>query len=127
MSIRTTTAVLFLLALSVMAIAHSVFSAFFLYWSYPWIDVPMHLLGGMVVALGFLTYVPLARMRTRRPLLVTLGAVLVVGCAWEVFEFHSGITLTERLPVLDTALDLVCDLLGGMAGYVCVQRIGKRV
>ena len=79
----------------------------------------MHVLGGIVVALGMLSFYPLHHARTSASAFMgTLLVVLTVGVLWEVFEYIFGISLiagSERLP--DTSLDLLMDLVGGAVGF----------
>lgn len=52
----------------------------------------------------------------------TVLFVLVIGAGWEVFEYVNGFFIGEVNVVADTALDLVMDVVGGLAGwYVLVQ------
>lgn len=119
---RSTTFILFAVALCVLAVTHILAITFFLYWTYLWFDIPMHALGGMVVALGFLTFLG-TRLDDgfQRGLLATLGAVFVVGILWEFFELAIGFPSSEANYVGDTALDFVMNLVGASVGYVCAR------
>lgn len=87
------------------AIAH------FLYWRYPWFDVPMHLLGGVVVAVTLVAVLP------RLQKLAFLAALAAVFVGWEVFEYAFGIP-RESNYVFDTALDLLNDSIGASMVYL---------
>ena len=116
----------FVVALGVMASAHIIATTFFLYWTYLWLDIPMHALGGAVVAFGFLMCCAgYARGDFWRGFSVTLGAVMAAGLAWEVFEYATMIAGPEPGYVGDTILDLIMDFLGGCAGYVAA-RVSER-
>lgn len=118
MWMRGTTFMLFAVALSVLGVAHTAASAFYLYWTYSWLDMPMHALGGAAVALGFLAFCTgCARAPFPRGLLATLVAVLIAGIAWEIFEVAAHVTLPEVGQARDTAQDVIADLIGGSAGY----------
>lgn len=85
----------------------------------------MHFLGGITVALGY-SIVPFFRAGRRSArcegVQWYLAAVLIVGIAWELFEYLGGISLTtESSFVLDTMLDIVMDLGGGFVGYGITQ------
>lgn len=121
MWMRTTTFLYFILALSVLAAGHILSLSFYLYWTYLWLDIPMHFLGGMTVALGFLTFFSSYVVRSLRGLALTLGVVFVVGIAWEVFELVNGLIDIELRPIADTALDIVLDLIGGALGYALAR------
>ncbi len=112
---------LFLIAMSTLAITHYVATINFLYWRYTWLDIPMHFLGGLCVALGFsiLPFFRITLPERYRTLIWYLLMVFAVGIAWEVFEYINGISLAsphERL-LTDTLGDLFFDLLGGYTGY----------
>ncbi len=112
---------LFSLAITTLAIVHGIALAFSLYWVYLWLDIPMHALGGVSVALGYQSRFMLSRAQ---PLLsfgffATLCAVLVVGLTWEVYEYIVGPILPGY--AIDTAIDIVMDILGGTLGYALAR------
>ena len=126
MWIHSRTFALFAVALSILGVVHAVATSFYLYWTYPWLDIPMHALGGAVVSLGFLTFFSTpVREGFIKSLLITLAVVLFVGAAWEVFEFVSVIAGSEPGYVPDTILDFAMDIIGGFIGYA-VARVGAR-
>lgn len=87
-----------------------------LYWKYVWFDVPMHFLGGIVVALLAVS------LREKFSPLLFIAVVFVVGVGWEVIEyFYNGIS-KETNYVFDTALDLLMDTLGAVVVY-CIARL----
>ena len=116
---------LFILGISVLAVLHVFATTFFLYWTYPWFDIPMHGLGGVLVAFGFLMCMSsYARRDFTEGLLVTVVVVFSVGVAWELFELAGGITIFGALGYVgDTARDLLMDVVGGAFGYVCARAI----
>lgn len=98
---------------------------FFLYWKYLWLDIPVHFLGGVTVALGFAVCV-YSRIRIPVQIKSLLGYMLVVflvGISWELFEISSKISITEPDFIPDTLLDLCMDMLGGVVGYGIVKSI----
>lgn len=110
---------LFLASLATLALVNSLAITFSLYWRYLWLDIPMHVLGGVTVALGvfFLSCV-WNRVRERcLRLAPVLVCVLFVGLAWEVYEYIIGIPLIETHYTTDLITDLVMDILGGAIGY----------
>lgn len=103
----------------VMAIVHVLAIELSLYWTYLWLDIPMHLLGGAVVALGMFTAHDLIRdfpVRLLYPIPVLL-VVLMVSLGWEVFEIYAGVPIEANFAG-DTIVDLVMDMLGGIVGYI---------
>jgi hypothetical protein len=122
MSFRIT---LFLSGIVLLALVHFLAIEFYLYWTYLWLDMPMHLLGGFCVALGvsilslFRIHLP-PHFQTLRWYVIV---VLVVGIAWEIFEYVNGISLVEgEVFVIDTVIDLTLDVLGGVLGYAIFVR-----
>lgn len=102
-----------ILALILAALQHVALDQY-LFWIYPWFDVPMHYLGGVAVA-AFLV----ALSRAFRPVLfLAVFTVLMIG--WEVFEYVFGIP-RESNYVFDTMLDFLMDALGAITVYVIAR------
>lgn len=94
---------------------------FSLYWHFVWLDTVSHFLGGVWVALAYGWL--MLRLANRRPsLLEIVVAVLCVGLCWEVFEVAFGIP-REANWAFDTALDLLMDVIGGLAGVWTLRRL----
>lgn len=119
---------LFLLSFSAFAAVQFTLLQLFMYWRYPWIDIPMHLAGGIIVGLGVFAardlHVPLFAYLTkpRRAILV----VFLVAALWEILEYVSGMSQVEDNFVGDTSLDLVLGLLGGMIGIWIGRKLAAR-
>ena len=101
-----------------------------LYKIYPWIDVPMHFLGGFVLAISSLYFIDLCRkkgyIKFHKSLffliiisLVSLGVVL-----WELGEFTVDITLNMNTQdgLHDTMTDVFISLIGGIAAYFIFKK-----
>lgn len=83
----------------------------FLYWRYVWIDVPIHLLGGLAIG----TFVA-AFLNSWRPFLfIFCTAALIIG--WEVFEYFLG-SPKEANFAFDSALDVLMGTVGVIAVYM---------
>ncbi len=101
-----------------------------LYFHIWWLDIPMHLLGGLWVGLFGLSWYYRSRLpktKDTTPLFVVVFAValtMTVGLAWELFEL-SAQTFIERADVHDlgdTLADLVNDTLGALtAAYIFIR------
>ncbi|HTR18658.1 MAG TPA: hypothetical protein VMH91_01595 [Candidatus Paceibacterota bacterium] len=80
-----------------------------------WWDIPLHILGGLWVALAGTWFFGLFGIRVRPMQAIALA--FSVGVAWELFEYLFGIggSLFMSYPV-DTAKDLFDDVLGGAVG-----------
>ncbi|OGG44752.1 hypothetical protein A2673_01825 [Candidatus Kaiserbacteria bacterium RIFCSPHIGHO2_01_FULL_50_13] len=90
----------------------------FLYWKLWWYDIPTHFLGGVWVALALLWVSALLGVRIRW--FIVLLVVLAVGVLWELLEFGTGFTPKENY-ALDTILDLIMDVVGGVCGVWVVH------
>lgn len=104
-----------LLASATLAVVHVVANATDLYWTYRWLDIPMHILGGF--ALGSLVIAILMR---HRPGMYVL-AMLAVAFGWELFEVLIGMPRPTDYP-LDTLLDLFDDGVGALMAYLLARR-----
>jgi hypothetical protein len=91
-----------------------------LYWHYLWLDIPMHFLGGFWAALACVWFLRI--FMTKVPFIYVFAGVLVISIAWEVFEFIVGFQREDHY-MLDTALDLVMDSLGGICGFMLGRRM----
>lgn len=114
---------LFTLSMLTLAVLHGIALMFSLYWVYLWLDIPMHFLGGATVALGYQSRFLVHRFERYLSFGfgATLGAVLFVGGAWEVYEYLVDPILTEF--GIDTVVDLIMDVLGGVAGYFVARAV----
>jgi hypothetical protein len=114
---------LFTLSIVILAVLHGAALVFSLYWVYLWLDVPMHFLGGAVVALGYQSRFMLGKVAHRLSfgLPTTLLMVLVVGGLWELYEYIVGPILPGYAK--DTVIDIVMDVLGGLVGYATARAV----
>lgn len=98
---------------------------YYLYWEWWWADIVMHFLGGFFIAGGalwFLRFEVPVGFRARVPVFVTtLLLTLLVGIAWEVFEYVTDSAGAINY-TLDTTLDIAMDLVGMLAAYVIIKR-----
>ena len=121
--LRTNTVVL-LVSLSVLAIVHILAIELALYWIYRWLDLPVHVLGGIVVALALYTLrdlrVPVPQSWYRfSPFMV---AVLLIAIGWEGYEVVIGV-LPDPAYWFDTLTDILMGLIGGAFGFVLGRRL----
>lgn len=117
-----------LIFLFVFLLAFHIISVIFsLYWLIRWIDIPMHLLGGIWLAMLsiWIFYVSgrfsLPRKSYLLSLILILGLVALGGILWEFFEFSFDFVSHKKWSVqfglIDTISDLFFDLLGGLCVY----------
>lgn len=92
---------------------------FHLFYSIWWLDIPMHVVGGLWVALIALAFYFSPRMREPKrrtdPAVLAIGVLsaFAVGLLWEVFEFSLDTYVTLSVhDMSDTLNDLLNDLIG---------------
>jgi len=115
----------FFSVLVTIALSHNLALKFFLYWKYPWLDIPMHMLGGMSVAFGIaiLPFFGIHLKARYRTFVAYLCGVFFVGLIWEVFEIVSGAAVYDEYYIADTIKDFCMDLIGGAVGYAIVKSL----
>ena len=119
---------LFLVSFLAFAAVQFTLLKLFMYWRYPSVDIPMHLVGGVIVGLGVFAardlHVPLFTYFTkpRRAILV----VFVVAALWEGFEYATGMSRVERNFLRDTLADVALGLLGGLVGIWIGRSLDRR-
>lgn len=111
-------------ALAAAALLHGTAGVLFLYWSYPWFDIPVHFLGGFFAGslpLWFISRPPRAGLRpvsAVRALLLALAGAMAAGVLWEAFESAFGLSFAAAAGYrLETAKDLSVNLVGAYAAY----------
>ncbi len=119
-----------LLLVLVIFILNTLAMYFYWYVSIPWLDIPMHFLGGVFIAfvMGAVFFKKTLSFSFSKKLLVILSGVLVLGIVWELFEFSvfTVVKFVEPNSPIDTATDLVLDLVGGIVGVYFVSRAQNR-
>lgn len=107
-----------------------------LYWTYTWLDIPMHILGGIWAALffawlaehtSFLSF-SFREAKFMTSVIMTLGFVALCGIGWEFYEFIYDVFFSVsrnyafllQLSAADTMADLFFDIFGGAIGFLCV-------
>ncbi|MCX6702618.1 MAG: hypothetical protein NTW60_02015 [Candidatus Wolfebacteria bacterium] len=120
---------------------HIIAMANYLYWTIWWFDIPMHFMGGILLAMIFFRFVKPELIITHSSFLITIllavSFAAFLGILWEFFEFIWASYFTngglESLSVFqsrgidiyrDTLKDLFFDLLGGF-GFAVFAAKGK--
>jgi hypothetical protein len=105
---------------------------YYLYWTYWWFDVLTHFIGGLWLGIAsiwlyyFSGYVRTMRPSLRQAFATALMAGLVVGIAWEVYEYVVWQLSGEGLPgnyVSDTLSDIMMDSIGAAAGFIVYRYV----
>ncbi len=98
------------------------------YFHYWYADIPMHFLGGTLIAsftLWWLRFEVPIGLRDRIPrFTVTLGVVVAVGVAWEIFEYFTGMHAASNYP-LDTVLDFATNTAGFLFAYLVFTKYAR--
>jgi hypothetical protein len=108
-------------------VSHLAAIKYSLYWIFPWFDIPMHFLGGVIVA--FFIYLMLqwklpniVRSGNSHFLRYLLFGALFVGLLWEALELKTGLTFVSQSDyIVDTISDLIIDLMGASFFYFVIQ------
>jgi hypothetical protein len=99
---------------------------------YPWIDIPMHFLGGFSVAymiVLFLRFWKEEKLITINSkiifILIIVCAVSFIAVLWEFWEYLMDLIFKTNfiLSLEDTLSDLVMGILGGLTGAVLFRKI----
>lgn len=114
-----------LIVLVVLAVMHFLGIKFEIYFYFEKYDIPMHILGGLWVALTvfwltpyFSTSLSIKNYKIKS-FFFALIIVLIMATVWEVFELASGITSTSDDVFLgDTVGDYICAIVGLFLGFV---------
>lgn len=111
------------LASSFIAIgAHLVADYLYLYWTLPYIDVPIHILGGIMS--GLFAGVALRFCGLTESWKNMLAGALVIGISWEVLEIGMGaVEFFDQRYYIDTIKDLIDDLIGGSIAYLIWRKL----
>jgi hypothetical protein len=110
---------LFLLVLY--SLSHFVFEPAYMYFEIWWLDIPMHILGGLGVA--SLVYSILIYLRKPVTLLPIIVSVFVVAVTWEIYEYVRGVVIYDRLSsYLDTVKDLIDGTIGAYIAYLVIKK-----
>jgi hypothetical protein len=96
-----------------------------LYWTLWWYDIILHFLGGafigfLILWLRFSSGYFGAQLKSSETSLLffVLIVTLAIGIGWEVFERLLGNTWSIEGYYLDTALDIMFDLLGSISAFL---------
>lgn len=103
-----------------------------LYWHFWWYDLIVHFFGGVFAgllvawAVFFSGYVKRIHITTKSLFLASIAGAIIIGVGWEVFERLIGHTWSPEGYWLDTGIDIVMDILGGILGFLLISKYYKR-
>ena len=105
-----------ILILATFIISRYVFEPTNLYYEFPWLDIPMHILGGFLVVNLFASL--FAYQQKRFSLSWCLLTLFVVMIIWEVYEYGRGVVLyDDMMDYFDSIKDIIFGFLGGFLAY----------
>lgn len=111
-------------------LVHTLANTFYWYSAIWWFDIPMHILGGMFLALtaGALFFKTLLPLSFKERMVIILLFVLIVGLGWELFEYfvQNFIKGDQLVSFPDSVKDMMMDLFGGVVASYFVFRRLKR-
>lgn len=119
---RILLAEIFFVGISV-AVLHKIALSLSLYWNVWWFDIPMHFMGGTLMALITLFFIYDSKFfnfsikKSVVVFFIALGATLIFGLSWELWELYMGFTNIYE-DQIDTMADLINDTLGAIAVYL---------
>ncbi len=96
-----------------------------LYVHFPPYDIILHILGGIGIGLAVSAFIKIhGRNIVHKRLAVIIG-VLIIGLIWELFEVYydiAGYPLWTTPYFIDTAKDLLDDIIGGsLAAWIAIR------
>ena len=97
-----------------LAVLHTYALDTYLYWRFVWLDVPVHFVGGLAIAMLLIGV-----LQTFRPVAFLLLIVVAIA-GWEVFEFVIQ-TQREANFVFDSSLDVLMGALGALVAYILAR------
>ena len=132
-----------LIFLVVILLFHFIATFNYWYWTYLWLDIPMHFLGGFWTAMAFVYLIfnyqfPIPSEFLKQNflsfLIITLSFVALIGVLWEFYEFLSDVFLSSKeyaqifqQGAADTIGDLFFDLLGGTFFSLAFKLFSRKV
>jgi hypothetical protein len=103
------------------SVSYFIFEPTYLYYELPWLDIPMHILGGMGV--GALASAMMLYRDKKVSLAHMVAFFAVIACAWEVYEYARGVVEYDEVSdYVDTVADTINGLLGVLAAYSFVKK-----
>lgn len=114
-----------LLTISFIFIFHYFSLKYSWYWTYRWLDIPVHILGGFWAALTALwislkiNHIESIFGYKKKALFVMLISVLIIAIFWEIFEVVFKVTfLNSKGYWPDTLSDISNSFVGGVIAFL---------
>ncbi len=96
-----------------------VFNILFLYLYFPWLDVVMHVWGGMLVIWSWYHFHTKGTfsLMARKPIVHPMWFLVILIVTWEVYRYLVKNVVVQDY-ALDTAIDLAAGFTGGLVAYL---------
>ncbi len=105
-----------LFILTTFLVSRYVFEPANLYYELPWLDIPMHILGGYLI--GTLFIILGEKNKTVGTKSYFFWALFLTMAAWEIFEYERGMVEYTRLyDYFDSIKDVAFGYLGAYLAY----------
>ncbi len=103
------------------------------YQRWPWFDIPMHILGGMVITYSFILVLrkldkEIIIKKRIFEIFIIIGLLSFIMISWEFYEFvrRAIIIHAPQNTIEDTLLDLLMGLLGGLTTAITIKVTTKK-
>ncbi len=112
--------------LLLIATLHIIFIHFYVYWRLRWVDIPIHILGGIWIVLTLAWILSWMKPEVSIPFSRAILWGLIVGGLWEISELLIGIeSPLVHGYIADTIKDLVDDVIGTACGFFVVRWVKR--
>ncbi len=110
-----------ILIFGMLAVSRFIFDRLYLYDEFVWLDIPMHFLGGFLLAGLFISLFTLRKVKVSLTLFLVL--FFIVASFWEIHEFFIR-EVVERSwhGFFDTVKDYLVGGLGAYYGYIVLAK-----
>ncbi len=114
---KTANTILFILWV-LFFVFHNLFNLYFLYWIYPWLDIPMHITGGILIMASFFSIreYPFFEKLLFKSRLDVFLYLFMVTILWEIYQVLSGKEINDNY-FTETSFDIAFGLMGGVLAY----------
>jgi hypothetical protein len=114
-----------LLTILFIAIFHYMAIKYSWYWTYKWMDIPVHIVGGFWVSLTSLwvalkiKHIDNINGYKKKALLIMLSSVFIIAILWEIFELVFKVTSLNSINYWqDTLGDIFNSFIGGVLSFL---------
>ncbi|MFN3188045.1 MAG: hypothetical protein ACK42D_00665 [Candidatus Paceibacteria bacterium] len=104
-------------------VTHAIATTLYLYWAVWWMDIMMHLLGGVWLVCAWRSLIDMKVISQKWwSMKIALPILIGVMVVWEIF----GVYVEQGFKpgyVADTVGDMVCGILGTLIGFWLLRRL----